>query len=337
MSKVKLSLQDRVSHAADYYRRYPGESVTFFTRVELSEPSRGFTLRVVLPVGLKLEGSLAEDLSTNRLPIVYQDSGETNLVWQVVSSDREDRDFEFQVWGTVGQTLDDINLESRAILTIMDDIEEERTGLVYLEETVVLSIFAKSRYLKYLPGIYQEDELMGRLLMLFESFLDPLDKKIESQADYFDPKLAPKEFLPWLASWTGLPVEPTMDEVAQRRLANKASQLIHARGTRNGLQDYLAALTGGEVNIVEHFSDNFQLGQEAKLGLGIALGTDNIPNTFSVYVKMLDVDYGSDEEANTIRKHALEHKIYSIIEAEKPAHTGYTLHLEYEPIYISDR
>ena len=44
-----------VDHVADFYRRYPGESVTLSTRVRVEQDVPGFSLRVLLPAGMELE------------------------------------------------------------------------------------------------------------------------------------------------------------------------------------------------------------------------------------------------------------------------------------------
>jgi phage tail-like protein len=333
MSAPEGPLREQVSHVADFLRRYPGDTVTFFTRARMSEPALGFTFRIVLPAGLRLEDARSEDLPSGLLPVVYQDAGETKLVWNVEPEMCARQLIEIEVHATVNPVQEDCTLEARSILVA----NRSDGNPVQVEESAHVLVQAKGRYLKYLPGIYQDDQLMGRFLMLFESFLSPLEKKIDSQPDYLDPRLTPKQFLPWLASWTGMPLEDEIDEPAQRNLVMKASRLMHERGTRAGLQEYLADYTGGQVHIIEHFSDNFRIGPDAKLGLGIALGTDNIPNTFSIYIQAPERGEGASEEARLLHNQALEHRISSIIEAEKPAHTGYTLHLEIEPAKDSNR
>jgi phage tail-like protein len=322
LNHLSLTPQERVSHVADFCRRYPGETVTFYTRVELDRADMSFSLQIDLPAGICLESSRSSLPGFS--PIIAQGEAMVYLIWQVEGT-LPDRRIDFEVSGIIDPVQEDRTLECRALLTL-DGSEEPYT----LEETACVLVPAKGRYLKHLPSIYQEDQLMGRFLMLFESILDPLEKKIHNQADYLDPGLAPAQFLPWLGSWTDLPADPDLGEEAQRSLVSKASRLVHERGTRSGLQTYLEAYTGGHVRIVEHFSDNFRLGPDARLGLGIALGVDNIPNTFSVSIRIDNIPVDPDEEAARRRRHALERKIHGIIEAEKPVHTGYTLHLELE-------
>jgi phage tail-like protein len=202
---------------------------------------------------------------------------------------------------------------------------------LYLEERVSVAIKAKGRLLKYLPSIYHEDDLMGRLLMLFESFLAPIEKQIDTQQYYLDPQMTPMEFLDWLASWLGVELDADISEKQRRRLLVEASRLYKLRGTRQGLIEYLEIISGGRVEIVEHFSENFRLGPQSFMGPGIALGKENIPNTFGVKVWIPPLPGAVSEAEKNRWKLLWERKTQAIIDAEKPVHSGYDLSLEYDP------
>ena len=73
------------------------------------------------------------------------------------------------------------------------------------ERTAALS--SRSSYLDHLPAIYSEGDFMGRFLMIFESVLGPMEGVIDNIAHYFDAATAPKELLPWLASWVNLALD----------------------------------------------------------------------------------------------------------------------------------
>jgi phage tail-like protein len=277
---------------------------------------------------LQLEGHRAGGGLEGAVPVVARDEKAVHIIWEMEHTGPEPARYEFEVSARVEPALEDVTLESRGVLSL----ELEDGSPVYLEESASLLVQAQGRYLKYLPSIYQDDELMGRFLMLFESFLAPVEKKISGQAEYLDPRLAPDVFLPWLASWTDLELDDSLDEQSRRSLVSKSASLMRQRGTRAGLQEYLEAFTTGQVDIIEHASENFVLGSDALLGPGIALGTDNVPNTFSVYLSLPDLPASLAEEERSLRKRALERKIHDIIENEKPVHTGYTLHLAFEPL-----
>ena len=56
------------------------------------------------------------------------------------------------------------------------------------------------------------------------------------------------------------------------------------RGTRQALQTYLEIYTSGKVEIIEKRSKNFILGDQSDLGVEIALGKDNQPNSILIFV-----------------------------------------------------
>ena len=195
------------------------------------------------------------------------------------------------------------------------------------EETAAIAVSAKGRYLKYLPALYQDDELMARFLMLFESFWAPIEGQIDHLAFYFDPRMTPSDFLPWLASWLDLELDERWPEERRRQLIRSAVSLYRKRGTRRGLEEFLEIYTGERPQIVEHRARNFFLGADGLLGPGSALGRDNVAHTFTVTVRLPPAP-GEDEEERTRHERERRRIIRAIIEAEKPAHTGYELRVE---------
>jgi hypothetical protein len=71
------------------------------------------------------------------------------------------------------------------------------------------------------------------------------------------------------------------------------------------------------------------LGQQAKLGPGIALGKENRPNTFVIQLSLPPVEAPTKAE-RTQQENIRRRTIETIIQTEKPAHTNYTLQLETE-------
>jgi hypothetical protein len=127
-----------------------------------------------------------------------------------------------------------------------------------------------------------------------------------------------------------LTLDERWPEEKRRKLLASAVALYRKRGTRLGLEEYLEIYTGARVRVTEHGAHNFRLGPQARLGLGVALGTINRPHTFTVTAYLPaepDEAYAAPEERARLearRRRMLE----AIIEAEKPAHTSYTLHVE---------
>jgi phage tail-like protein len=314
-----------VSHVADFCRRYPGETVTLYTRVEVPPPLPGFTLRVALPAGMILTDYLALGDQGHVLPQITVHEGANNLIWRVERETGYPGSYEYRVEARVAPTQEDLVLESRAIATF----EAESGAATTVTEAASIALSAKGRYLDHLPAIYREDDLMGRFLMLFESFWAPIDHQIDDLHFYFDPRMTPPELLPWLASWISLVLDERWPVAKRRRLLRSAAALYRKRGTRQGLEEYLEIYTGQKPQIVEHRAHNFHLGLDARLGPGIALGRGNKPHTFTVVLRLPPIAAEPDDE-RTRQVLARRRRIEAIIEAEKPAHAGYTLRIEGE-------
>ena len=157
----------------------------------------------------------------------------------------------------------------------------------------------QSSYLKYLPSFFGGNEFLGRFLLIFEQILTPLDRQIDQLYQYFDPRLAPPDFLPWLASWLGLVLDERWPEGQRRELIRAAVELYEWRGTRRGLSEFLRLYTGFTPEIIEP-------------GVGKGAKADQA-HRFVVRIKSAEPDK---------LDRAL---LMSIIDLEKPAHAGYKL------------
>jgi len=208
-----------------------------------------------------------------------------------------------------------------------------------------------STYLSQLPAIYQDDPegqlFLGRFLLAFEHVLtgigDPDDPGLEELLDgvrvgaahragaerYFDPGLrpgrthageleqAPSDFLPWLSTWVALTLRADVPDALQRELIAKAIPLYRKRGTRQGLEELIQIYTGMGVTIKE-FRGNFQLEVASQLDVDTILG-GGTPFYFHVEVALPTGTRSAPQIA------ALRRLLEAIIDAEKPAHTYYTL------------
>lgn len=310
-----------VAHAADRYHCYPGEAVTLFSQVDVQQRLGGLILTVSVPESLRIDSfRLMADLGGVETALLVED--ETHFVrWRIEEELPADTRFECQIRTTAVPTMQDLRIESRAELA-QDEI------VVFAEETVCLAIRAKGSYLRYLPELYAQDEMMGRLLMLFESFWSPIQMQSRMMDAYLDPRMTVPRLLPWIASWVGLDLDEKMPEERQRRLIKEASSLFRRRGTKKALQEYLEISTGGDVEIVEHRAQNFVLGADGCLGPGVALGQNNRPHSFSVTIRLASMDV-LDDKKRARRELEQRRQIESIINAEKPAHARYDLRIEY--------
>lgn len=172
----------------------------------------------------------------------------------------------------------------------------------------------ESSYLKYLPALYRDDEFMGQFLLIFESIIKPLENTVNNLAMYFDPLLTPEPLLQWLAFWVDLALDTTWPVERRRDLVKSAAELYRWRGTKRGLAEYLKIYTGSVPEIREYIP-GMSLDQETKLGINTQLGSSGEGYHFTV---ILETNGDSEINIDTVR---------AIIEAQKPAHTVYTLQI----------
>lgn len=104
-----------------------------------------------------------------------------------------------------------------------------------------------------LPSVYQtDDEFLMRFTSGLDDVLAPVVSTLDCLASYVDPRLAPVDFLDWLANWVGLETTFGDTDLPRMRLAVAAAvRLYRLRGTPAGLRDHLELVTGGRVEIVD--------------------------------------------------------------------------------------
>ena len=315
-----------LDHVASTGRCYVGESVTIFTQVVARERLPGFALQVSVPPGFaSATYQAARNADTAEPDLVFSEDGRF-LVWNVSRTVTKGEKFQYQMEVVARPSEHDVTWVSQARARSTGSSDSDPSAV----ESVEILVVAQGRYIRYLPRIYQEqDELMGRYLMLFESFLAPIESQIDNLPYYFDPAFTPTKLLPWLATWVDLTLDDHWPEAKRRQLLKRAVSLYRKRGTRRGLQEYLEIYTGAQVQISEHGARNLLLGPEARLGPGVALGTLNMPHTFTVTVYLPPAEGVAGTAAERERyENDRRRMIETIIEAEKPAHTSYTLRLE---------
>ena len=186
-----------------------------------------------------------------------------------------------------------------------------------------------SRYIKYLPSIYQDNKFLEGFLLAFEQILtgvsdsnevpgsdtQGLEEYIDNIHTYFHPgypsknnqidrkETAPTEFLPWLATWVALSLRDDWKEETKRRFISQIVPLYRMRGTKAGLTQILQLYTQEKVNIYEF---------------------DDPPHYFQVELSLSD-------RSDLARTEAIAR---AIIDREKPAHTFYSLQLLFPTMRI---
>ncbi|MFC1944159.1 phage tail protein [Chloroflexota bacterium] len=173
----------------------------------------------------------------------------------------------------------------------------------------------KSSFLEYLPALFDSDEFMARFLHIFEDITRSIMNTINNLPLYFDPAMTPEPFLQWLASWVDLALDPMWPVEKRRELLKSATELYRWRGTKRGLAEYLRIYTGTTPEITEHI-EGMKLHLQTELGVNSQLGSSSGGNHFTV---TLELDEDSAIDMN---------RVIAIIEAQKPAHSIYTLKMK---------
>lgn len=150
-------------------------------------------------------------------------------------------------------------------------------------------------YLRRLPKTLSRDEgvasFLRRYLAAFEGQLGQLEARADARAALLDPRSAPAEILPWLASFVGLLLDERMGhaprpggkiEDVRRTLISEATWLFRFRGTVPGLRHFVEIYLGIQTILIEKFrarglggallSDSDGLSSNSILGAGFRVG-----------------------------------------------------------------
>ena len=157
-----------------------------------------------------------------------------------------------------------------------------------------------------LPAVYLEDELAQRLLAALDEVLAPILCTLDNLEAYFDPSLAPADFVEWLASWVGLRFDEAWDIAPQRAQIGEATELYRWRGTVRGMAEHVALYTGVRPEIDEGGGAAWSPTPEGRL-------PGKASTTFTVTVRVPAPS-------------AIDHQhVDSIVAATKPAHLEHRL------------
>jgi phage tail-like protein len=211
-----------------------------------------------------------------------------------------------------------------------DTVLEQRParGQMVYEGTEVTIWVARRGYLEHLPAIYRRSDAVGRnlvrdLCFVFEHMFDSIDKNLVDGWRFYDPHVAPIEFLDWLSGWTAFTLDLDWPEAQKRALVKRAVDLYRIRGTKRGLTLFLKLFTGHEPEILENewpFKGFRVEGEEAEAGARIALDSVVLPpmDLAHCFVVKMPIRFDAVTPEMVIR-------IHQIIQLEKPAHTHYYL------------
>lgn len=209
-----------------------------------------------------------------------------------------------------------------------------RGQMVYGSEDVVLWVSRES-YVKWLPAIYQRSDATGRnvvrdLLWLVQHMFGSIESQLDNLHQVFDSYETRSEFLPWLASWSAMILEPDWPENKKRRLIKKAMELYRWRGTVKGLGLFISLFTGFEPRLEE----NVWPYQGLRIGVNSTIGIDTVilPPVDKAHAFMVVMP----NQLKDVAPEAIM-RLHDIIEMEKPAHTHYMLKFEEPQLAVEER
>jgi phage tail-like protein len=224
--------------------------------------------------------------------------------------------------------------------------------------------FPRNSWLRYLPAEYQRDEagrqFLERFLAIAQADWDAIEARVTDFAALADPRAAPDEWLDYLASWLGLPLEGTWTPDQKRTLLVAAPAILARHGTADGLRDYLRVYLANMTGLpAEHLGafpvilEGYRTRPRAVLPGGDALRF-GLPlwgpavigrlqlDVFAVADEVALVATGDPQRdlfhhyahrfrvlvpAAWVRDEAAERMLRRAIDAAKPAHTTYELTL----------
>lgn len=158
--------------------------------------------------------------------------------------------------------------------------------------------------LQRMPGVLQDDEFLGRFVSAFDDAYAPVFATLDSLWCYFDPAMAPPDFLDFLAGWVGIELDGSW-EVDQRRAVIARAAIVHRRrGTARGIREALTLALGAEVDVQDSGGCTWSLTPGSDLP-GVA------SPQVAVHIRTADPD-GVDAR-----------RVTALLEATKPAHVAH--------------
>lgn len=199
-----------------------------------------------------------------------------------------------------------------------------RSGLLVPKETEILLKISRQSLIGFLPQVYQQPEMDGGgnflrgLLNIVQHTYDTVNTRIKTVHELFDPRSTDPDFLPWLASWLAITLNPDWSVLERRKMLMAATQLFPIRGTSKAIREFVRIYVNTRVEIEENSwpFQGFRIGVHSTVGEDtVILPPMNLAHCFVVRLEK-PVSRTNDDEII---------KIHQIIQSQKPAHTSYFL------------
>ncbi|MFJ5646120.1 phage tail protein [Streptomyces sp. NPDC093223] len=99
-----------------------------------------------------------------------------------------------------------------------------------------------------LPAVFQEDRVTEVLTVAWDESLAPVISALDCLDAYLDPRIAPSDFVHWLADRLGVP-EGSWPVERRRAMTMDAVRLHGRRGCADALRTWLGHMTGERVEV----------------------------------------------------------------------------------------
>lgn len=100
-----------------------------------------------------------------------------------------------------------------------------------------------------LPALYADDDFAQRFTAGLDTVLAPVFATLDNLPAYLDPRVAPSDFVAWLASWVGAADDPDRPLEQRREAVVRAVELHRWRGTGRGLVEGLRLALGVHAEV----------------------------------------------------------------------------------------
>jgi phage tail-like protein len=102
-----------------------------------------------------------------------------------------------------------------------------------------------------LPSMYAPDDFAQRFTAGLDVVLAAVISTLDNLPAYLDARLAPDDFLEWLASWVAAGIDPDWPVELKRAVVRHAVELHRWQGTARGLVDRLWLCLGVHAEVVD--------------------------------------------------------------------------------------
>jgi phage tail-like protein len=100
-----------------------------------------------------------------------------------------------------------------------------------------------------LPAVLRDDEFMRRFIAAFDDVLAPVLATLDGLHAYFDPQLAPPDFVDWLSEWVGVRMDEEWSVEQRRVIVSRAVAVHRGRGTLSGIAEAVRLTVTGAVDV----------------------------------------------------------------------------------------